>query len=52
MLLEGFVSEEDHRRHEDTDRMRALWAVGRQLLARVEIFALTGEADRVVEEFE
>lgn len=52
VLCEGFVSEEAHRRHEDTDRMRALWAVGPQLLAQVEIHEMTGDATLRIEKFE
>jgi len=34
LLVEAFVSEEAHRLHEDTDRMRDLWAVMPNLLAQ------------------
>lgn len=37
LLAEAFTSEEAHRRHEDTDHMRALWAIGPTLLAHVVI---------------
>lgn len=37
LLAEAFTSEEAHRRHEDTDHMRALWAVGPTLLSHVVI---------------
>lgn len=37
LLAEAFTSEEAHRRHEDTDHMRDLWAVGPRLLAHVVI---------------
>jgi quinol monooxygenase YgiN len=37
MLAEAFTSDEAHRRHEDADHMRALWAVGPTLLAHVVI---------------
>jgi quinol monooxygenase YgiN len=37
LLAEAFTSEEAHRRHEDTDHMRDLWAVGPKLLAHVVI---------------
>lgn len=37
LLAEAFTSEEAHRRHEDTDHMRDLWAVGSKLLAHVVI---------------
>lgn len=37
LLAEAFTSEEAHRRHEDTDHMRALWAVGPSLLSHVVI---------------
>jgi len=33
LLAEAFTSEEAHRRHEDTDHMRALWEVGRGFVA-------------------
>lgn len=45
LLAEGFVSEEAHFRHTQTDRMQALWAVGPRLLARVEICNLVGDAE-------
>lgn len=37
LLAEAFTSEAAHRQHEDTDHMRALWAIGPELLARVVI---------------
>lgn len=37
LLAEAFTSEEAHRQHEDTDHMRALWAVGPELLSHVVI---------------
>ena len=37
LLAEAFTSEEAHRRHEDTDHMRALWKVGPILLSHVVI---------------
>ncbi len=37
LLAEAFVSEEAHRRHEDTNHMRALWKVGPSLLSEVVI---------------
>lgn len=37
LLAEAFTSEEAHRRHEDTEHMRALWAVGPLLLSHVVI---------------
>lgn len=37
LLAEAFTSEEAHRRHEDTDHMRKLWAVGPALLSHVVI---------------
>ncbi|EHS51846.1 Antibiotic biosynthesis monooxygenase [Rhizobium sp. PDO1-076] len=37
LLAEAFTSEEAHRRHEDTEHMRALWAVGPLLLSHVMI---------------
>ena len=33
LLAEAFIDEDAHRRHEDTDRMRDLWAVMPELLA-------------------
>jgi quinol monooxygenase YgiN len=36
-LAEAFTSEEAHRRHEDTDHMRELWAVGPTLFSYVVI---------------
>ena len=33
LLAEAFTDEEAHRRHEDTDRMRDLWAVMPKMLA-------------------
>lgn len=43
LLTEGFVSEEAHRRHADTERMRALLDMWPRLLARVDYYALAGE---------
>ena len=43
ILSEGFVSEEAHQKHADTDRMRALLAQWPTLLARVDYYTLTGE---------
>jgi quinol monooxygenase YgiN len=37
LLAEAFTSEAAHRRHEDTDHMRALWKVGPSLLSHVMI---------------
>lgn len=37
LLAEAFTSEAAHRRHEDTDHMRALWKVGPVLLSHVVI---------------
>lgn len=37
LLAEAFTNEAAHRRHEDTDHMRALWKVGPVLLSRVVI---------------
>lgn len=37
LLAEAFTSEAAHRRHEDTDHMRALWKVGPLLLSHVVI---------------
>lgn len=51
LLAEGFVSEAAHRQHEDTDRMRALWAVGPTLLTRVDIQEVVAEAGNKREDF-
>lgn len=37
LLAEAFTDEAAHRRHEDTDHMRALWKVGPILLSNVVI---------------
>jgi quinol monooxygenase YgiN len=47
LLAEGFVDEAAHRAHEDTDHMRALWAVMPDLLERFEIDNMVGEADHI-----
>jgi len=43
LLSEAFTSEEAHRRHEDTDHMRALWKVGPELLAHVVIDSVVSD---------
>lgn len=43
LLSEGFADAAAHRRHEDTDHMRALWAVGPALLAEVEIYSMVSD---------
>jgi quinol monooxygenase YgiN len=43
LLSEAFTSETAHRRHEDTDHMRALWKVGPVLLARVVIDSVVSD---------
>lgn len=43
LLAEAFTSEEAHRRHEDTDHMRALWKVGPDLLAHVVIDSMVSD---------
>lgn len=50
LLAEAFTSEEAHRRHEDTDHMRALWAVGPQLLARVVIDSVVSDNVQHIDE--
>jgi quinol monooxygenase YgiN len=53
LLAEAFTSEEAHRRHEDTDHMRALWRVGPELLARVVIDSVvTDDVHRIDERFD
>ena len=49
---EGFVSEEAHRLHESTEHMRALWAVGPDLLDRVDIHNLVASTERKQERFD
>lgn len=52
LLAEAFTSEEAHRRHEDTDHMRALWAVGPTLLAHVVIDNVVSDrVDHIDERF-
>ena len=52
LLAEAFTSEEAHRRHEDTDHMRDLWAVGPELLAHVMIDnAVTDQVEHVDQHF-
>lgn len=50
LLAEAFTSEEAHRRHEDTDHMRALWAVGPKLLAHVVIDNVISEQIEHIDE--
>ena len=50
LLAEAFTSEEAHRRHEDTDHMRALWAVGPELLAHVVIDNVISEQVEHIDE--
>ncbi len=52
LLAEGFVSEEVHRLHESTEHMRALWAVGPDLLDRVDIHNLVASTERKQERFD
>jgi quinol monooxygenase YgiN len=52
LLAEAFTSEAAHRRHEDTDHMRALWAVGPKLLAHVVIDnVISAEVEHIDERF-
>lgn len=50
LLAEAFTSEEAHRRHEDTDHMRELWAVGPELLSHVVIDAVVSEEVEHIDE--
>ncbi|KGD94435.1 antibiotic biosynthesis monooxygenase family protein [Rhizobium sp. YS-1r] len=50
LLAEAFTSEEAHRRHEDTDHMRALWAVGPTLLSHVVIDNVISEQVQHIDE--
>jgi quinol monooxygenase YgiN len=50
LLAEAFTSEEAHRRHEDTDHMRALWAVGPSLLSHVVIDNVISEQVEHIDE--
>jgi quinol monooxygenase YgiN len=53
LLAEALTSEDAHRRHEDTDHMPALWAVGPQLLAHVVIDNMVGgDVEHVDERFD
>ena len=53
LLAEAFTSEEAHRRHEDTDHMRALWRVGPELLSHVVIDSVvTDEVQHIDERFD
>lgn len=49
-LAEAFASEEAHRRHEDTNHMRALWAVGPTLLSHVVIDNMISEQVQHIDE--
>jgi quinol monooxygenase YgiN len=44
LLAEAFVSEAAHRTHEDTDHMRALWAVMPQMLVHASIDNVVSDA--------
>ena len=50
VLAEAFTSEAAHRRHEDTDHMRALWKVGPSLLSHVVIDNVTSEQVEHIDE--
>ncbi len=53
LLAEAFTSEEAHRRHEDTDLMRALWAVGPELLSHVVIDnVISAKVEHIDEKFD
>ncbi len=53
LLAEAFTSEAAHRRHEDTDHMRALWAVGPSLLSHVVIDSMVSDSvEHIDERFE
>ena len=53
LLAEAFTSEAAHRRHEDTDHMRALWKVGPELLAHVVIDSVvTDDVQHIDERFD
>lgn len=50
VIAEAFASEAAHRAHEDTDHMRALWAVMPDLLQRAEFDSIAADAVRHDEE--
>ncbi len=50
LLAEAFTSEAAHRRHEDTDHMRALWKVGPLLLSHVVIDNVISEQVEHIDE--
>jgi quinol monooxygenase YgiN len=53
LLSEAFTGEDAHRRHEDTDHMRALWKVGPELLAHVVIDSVvTDDVHHIDERFD
>lgn len=53
LLAEAFTSEAAHRRHEDTDHMRELWAVGPTLLSHVVIDnVISGQVEHIDERFD
>ena len=53
LLAEAFTSEAAHRRHEDTDHMRALWKVGPELLSHVVIDSVvTDDVQHIDERFD
>ncbi|MGO7741039.1 putative quinol monooxygenase, partial [Rhizobium johnstonii] len=53
LFAEAFTSEESHRRHEDTDHMRELWAVGPTLLSHVVIDnVISAQVDHIYERFD
>ncbi|WP_245500654.1 hypothetical protein [Rhizobium sp. BK251] len=50
---EAFTSEEAHRRHEDTDHVRELWAVGPRLPSHVVIDnAISEQVQHIDESFD
>ena len=51
LLAEAFASEEAHRVHEDTDRMRDLWAVMPELLERFELDNVVAVAEHIDDRF-
>lgn len=52
LLVEAFTDEAAHRRHEDTDHMRALWKVGPILLSNVVIDnVISQQVERIDESF-
>lgn len=50
LLAESFTSEAAHRRHEDTDHMRDLWAIGPAHLARVVIDNVIADSVQHIDE--